>query len=131
MAVVVEKGRMKTLADFKKLANFFFELPDYEPKLLAWPRLIDGAEIDKAKTLANLKILIEEINKIFKADFNKENLEMSIMPLTEIWGRGELLWPLRAALSGKEISPGPFEIMEALGKKETLRRLDIAIEKLS
>ena len=106
-------------------------MPDYELKLLAWPRLIDGAEIDKEKTLANLKILIEEINKIFKADFNKENLEESIMPLTEIWGRGELLWPLRAALSGKETSPGPFEIMEVLGKEETLRRLDIAIEKLS
>lgn len=143
-AVAAEKERMRTLADFKKLADFFFELFDYELKLLAWPRLTDEAKIDKPrrqwvgaptvaseeKTLANLKILIEELNKVFRADFNKENLEKSIMPLTEIWGRGELLWPLRAALSGKEISPGPFEIMEVLGKEETLRRLNIAIEKL-
>ncbi|MDP3015130.1 MAG: glutamate--tRNA ligase [bacterium] len=130
-AIAAEKERMRTLADFKKLADFFFELPDYEPKLLAWPRLTNEAEIDKEKTLANLKILIEEINKVFKADFNKENLEESIMSLTEIWGRGELLWPLRAALSGRETSPGPFKIMEVLGKEETLRRLNIAIEKLS
>ncbi len=129
-AIAAEKERMRTLADFKELADFFFELSDYAPKLLAWPRLTEETKIDKEKTLANLKILIEEINKVFKADFNKENLEKSIMPLTEIWGRGELLWLLRAALSGKEASPGPFEIMEVLGKEKTLKRLNIAIEKL-
>jgi len=53
------------------------------------------------------------------------------MPLTEVWGRGELLWPLRVALSAKEASPGPFEIMDVLGKEETLKRLDIAIQKLN
>ncbi len=127
-AIGAEKDRMKKLTDFKDLADFFFELGDYEAKLLAWPR---EAEIDKEKTLANLKLLFEEINKIFKADFNKINLEKIIMPLTSVWGRGELLWPLRAALSGKEASAGPFEIIGVLGKEETLKRLDIAIKKLS
>jgi len=126
-AVNAEKDRMKKLTDFKDLAEFFFELPDYEIKLLAWPRTI---EIDKEKTLANLKLLFEEINKIFKADFNQMSLEKIIMPLTAVWGRGELLWPLRAALSGRESSAGPFEIMDVLGKEETLRRINIAIEKL-
>ena len=46
----------------KDLAEFFFEIGDYDIKLLAWPR---EAEIDKEKTLANLKLLFEEINKIF------------------------------------------------------------------
>ncbi len=137
-AITAEKERMKRLNDFKELADFFFELPDYEISLLAWPRpapapsLEKGIEpqIDKQKTLANLKILIEEINKVFKADFNKEALEKLITPLTEVWGRGELLWPLRAALSGKEASAGPFEIMEVLDKEETIRRLEIAVKKL-
>ncbi len=127
-AVDAEKDRMKKLSDFQELADFFFELPDYEIKLLAWPRT---TEIDKEKTSANLKLLSEEINKIFKADFNSENLEKIIMPLTAVWGRGELLWPLRAALSGRESSAGPFEIMDVLGKEETLRRINITIEKLS
>ena len=43
---------------------------------------------------------------------------------------GQLLWPLRVALSGKEFSPGAFEIAEALGKEEALRRLKVAIDKL-
>ncbi|MEK7162948.1 MAG: glutamate--tRNA ligase [Patescibacteria group bacterium] len=128
--VAIEKERIKTLTDFKELADFFFKLPDYDINLLAWPRPAEKTEIDKEKTLANLNLLIEELNKIFKTDFNKENLEKSIMPLTEVWGRGELLWPLRASLSGKETSPGPFEIMEVLGKEETLKRLDIAISSL-
>ncbi|MFH1346852.1 MAG: glutamate--tRNA ligase, partial [Spirochaetota bacterium] len=130
-AVSLEKERIKKLSDFKESANFFFELPDYDEKLLAWPRPT-GEEfiMNKEKTSANLKLLSEEIDKIFKADFNKENIEEAITPLTAVWGRGDLLWPLRAALSGREASPGPFEIMEVLGKEETLRRINLAIEKL-
>lgn len=131
-AVSAEKERIKKLTDFRNLADFFFELPNYDSRLLAWPRpAVEGQIMDKQKTLNNLKILIEEINKIFKADFDRENLEKAIMPLTEVWGRGDLLWPLRVALSGKEASPGPFEIMEVLSKDKILRRLDAAVEKIS
>ena len=38
-------------------------------------------------------------------------------------GRGEVLWPMRIALSGKEKSPDPFTIAEIIGQKETLARL--------
>lgn len=41
--------------------------------------------------------------------------------------RGELLHPIRYALSGKEKSPDPFIIAEILGKNETLKRLEYAI----
>ena len=123
--IEAEKERMKTLADFKELADFFFELPDYEPSILKWQ------EMENEKIAANLKLLRTEPENIDGMNFNKDNLEKIIMPLTEVWGRGELLWPLRAALSGKRASPGPFEIMEILGEQETLKRLDTAITKLS
>ncbi len=131
-AISLEKERIKKLSDFKESADFFFGLPDYDEKLLAWPRPT-GEEfiMNKEKTSANLKLLSEEIDKMFKADFTKEKIEETIVPLTAVWGRGDLLWPLRAALSGKEASPGPFEIMEVLGKEETLKRLKTAMEKLS
>ncbi len=131
-AISLEKERIKKLSDFKESADFFFGLPDYDEKLLAWPRPT-GEELimNKEKTSANLKLLSEEIDKMFKADFTKEKIEETIVPLTAVWGRGDLLWPLRAALSGKEASPGPFEIMEVLGKEETLKRLKTAMEKLS
>ena len=56
--------------------------------------------------------------------------EKKIMALAEERGKGEILWPLRAALSGQDASPGPLEIMDALGKDESLRRIAIAIQKL-
>ena len=44
---------------------------------------------------------------------------------------GQGLWPLRTAVSGKQMTPGgAFEIMEILGKEESLRRIRIGIEKL-
>ncbi len=42
------------------------------------------------------------------------------------------MWPIRTALSGKQMTPaGATEILEVLGKEETLARIDKAIEKLS
>ena len=42
-------------------------------------------------------------------------------------GGGEVLWPFRAALSGRRASPGPFEIAAVIGRKETVKRLEKAI----
>ncbi|MCX6702692.1 MAG: glutamate--tRNA ligase, partial [Candidatus Wolfebacteria bacterium] len=131
--IKLEKDRMRKLTDIQELADFFFELPEYPLELLYWPRPKPTeikTEEDKNKLAANLKILTEEIEKIFKEDFTKEKLESAIMPLTEVWGRGELLWPLRVSLSGKPASPGPFDIMDILGKEETLNRLKIAVGKI-
>ncbi len=122
--VELEKERMKKLSDLKELADFFFELPDYDLKLLAWQNTTEE------KIKANLELLSAEIEKISETDFSIGNLTQVIMPLTEVWGRGELLWPLRTALSGKQASPGPFEIMEILGKEETLKRIKVAIKKV-
>ncbi len=121
----LEKERINTLADFKELADFFFDLPDYKPELLKWK------EMEEEKVVSNLKILVDEIEKMNEKDFSLRKIENKIMPLTEALGKGELLWPLRAALSGKDASPSPFEIMDALGKEETLKRLKVAIKKLT
>jgi len=44
---------------------------------------------------------------------------------------GIVLWPLRTALSGKQFTPGgAFEIAEILGRDESLRRIEVGIEKL-
>jgi glutamyl-tRNA synthetase len=43
---------------------------------------------------------------------------------------GQVLWPLRSALTGKKYSPGVFEVAWALGKAESLRRIKKAIDKL-
>jgi len=58
-----------------------------------------------------------------------EYLEKEFLSKLPKEGRGDTLWPIRVALSGKSASPGPFEIMDALGKKETIKRIENAIKR--
>lgn len=111
------KDRIKKLSDFYELAGFFTKLPDYDADLLIWKKT------SKEDTLRNLKDLVEIIKK--------GGGEKEIMDLAKKRGNGEVLWPMRAALSGMKASPGPIEIMDVLGREETIRRLLIAIDKLS
>lgn len=120
----IEKERLKILSEFIEIAGFFIELEEYDKNLLVWK----NSSEEKAKD--NLNAVLEVINKIPDADFEQKVLEKVIMPIAEIRGRGEVLWPLRAALSGKSASPGPFEILEVLGKEESIKRIKSAINKL-
>ena len=63
-------------------------------------------------------------------DFSQENVKKVIWEYAEKEGRGEVLWPMRYALSGRDKSPDPFTLAYVLGKKETLERLGNALSKL-
>jgi len=123
--VGVEKERMKTLADFVENAAFFFRVESYEAKMLVWK------SSDPITMKQNLLSVKDIISKKSDTHFTESMLEKTIMPLADEKGRGEVLWPLRVALSGRKTSPGPFEIMAVLGKKETLTRIDDAVNKLN
>jgi len=119
--VALEQERLKKLSEIGELTKFFFtdEL-DYPKELLIWKEM----ELKKVKD--NLEILVKELEKT--GDFDKKTLEGILMPLAQKHGSGELLWPLRVALTGQKASPGPFEVMEVLGKKKSLERVKKAIE---
>ncbi len=123
--VEAERERVKTLKDFLELADFFFELPDYDPKLLVW----------KEELPQNIKDSLSESEKILSRisedDFKKENILAALKEHIEKYGRGGVFWPLRVAVSGKQASPDPMVIMEVLGKKETERRLKISLSKIN
>ena len=120
-----EKERIKKLTDFQELADFFFKLPDYELSLLKWK------DIENNRIADNLHAVKLRLENIAENEFNKNKVEEIIMPLAKELGIGDVLWPLRAALSGKQASPGPFEIIEAIGKNETLKRIETALNKLN
>ena len=67
------------------------------------------------------------LEKISDNDWIKENLEKILM---EAAGnkRGDLLWPLRAALTGAQKSPSPFEVAWVLGRNEALKRISNALK---
>lgn len=121
----IEKERLKHLSDFEKLGEFFFELPEYDPSLLIWR----GSS--KAVAADNLSFLANVVRGIPNHElWSKEAVEKYVMSVAEKRGRGEVLWPLRVALSGREASPGPVEILYILGKEESLARIETALKKL-
>lgn len=121
-AIPLVRERMVKLSEFKDLAGFVLELSDYDPKILAWKKS------DALHALANLEKVAQLLRSI--DSFTKEILESHIMALAGELGKGDLLWPLRVAVSGKEQSPPPIDSIVALGKEETLKRIELAIKKL-
>ncbi|MDP3784805.1 MAG: glutamate--tRNA ligase [bacterium] len=112
--MALSRERMTKLSEFKDLNSFFFEAPEYPKELLRWKGKEDYRVIKKH---------LEKICELLPAS-------EKIMAYAEKEGRGEVLWPFRVALSGREASPGPFEIAEILGKDETLRRVRRALQLL-
>jgi glutamyl-tRNA synthetase len=121
--VGLEQERLKKINEIGELTEFFFvDKPEYEPELLVWKKL----SLNEVKH--NLELVKQTLEQAKK--FDQENLQGVLMPLAEKYGKGDLLWPLRVSLTGKKASPGPFEIMEVLGRKKTLERINYAIKKI-
>jgi glutamyl/glutaminyl-tRNA synthetase len=102
------------------MAGFFFEIGEYDAELLIWK------EVERNVILDNLKAVLE----ILESGESFEKVEKKIMTLADERGKGNVLWPLRAALSGQKNSPGPLEIVGVLGVEESARRVTAAVEKL-
>ena len=120
--------RIEILPDAKDLVDFFETLPDYDVEMYCHKKMKTNPE-------NSLEILQEEyeILKNFD-DWSLDALHDCLMEYIANKGikNGTGLWPVRTAVSGKQSTPGgAFEIMEILGKEESLRRIEIGIQKLT
>lgn len=106
---------------FKTELAFIYPVASYDTAKLNWK-----GESDASVTKSHLKKAIEMISEISDADFTKEKIKEKIWPYAEEKGKGNVLWPMRFALSGLDRSPDPFIIADTLGKTETLKRLTFA-----
>lgn len=102
--------------------SFYNSTPSYDVKDLIWKNS------DQYQT----KNYIKELSDILEnSDFSSpETIKSAVWDYAEEKGRGDVLWPLRYALSGLPKSPDPFTLAYILGKIETLERLKNAKEKL-
>ncbi len=125
-AVYLHRERMKTLSEISDFADFLFKKDlDYDRDLLRWKDMSD----DKLKE--SLDIIDNILSGIKEDDWHEKKLEETLMAEAEKRGnRGELLWPLRVALTGKKASAGPFEVADALGKEKSLERIRKAKDKI-
>ncbi len=126
------KERVTKLSDIGTLfnasgeLNFVQSLAEYETSMLVWKK-----NPDKSLALKHIEAVHEIIRDMPESGFSAENIKIQIMPYAEKNGKGDVLWPMRVALSGQDKSPDPFVCTYILGKYETLKRLEIAKEKLS
>ena len=105
--------------------GFVKDLKSYEPDILRWKKNPDF-QITQRHLLA-VKKLLENLGK---GDWQVPKLTTSLWPYALEHGKGDVLWPLRVALTGQERSPDPFTCANLLGKEETIRRIDIACQKI-
>ena len=121
------KTRIEVFSDIAAPIDFFEELPDYDVSMYTHKKM-------KTNTENSLEVLKDFLPRLeAQEDFGMEAMKALVAGYVEEKGlkNGRVLWPLRTAVSGKQMTPGgAYEIMEILGKDESLRRIRIGIEKL-
>ena len=120
--------RIEIFPDIKDHIDFFEAVPEYEVAMYTHKKM----KTDAASSLEVLK----EILPILEAqeDYSNDALYACLCKFVEEKGykNGYVMWPIRTAVSGKQMTPGgATEIMEILGKEESVHRIKKAIEKLS
>jgi glutamyl-tRNA synthetase len=114
-------GDVKEMAERGEL-DCFFNVPEINKEKLIYKN------ITSEKIIENLQLAIKVLEEINERDFLEENVKNVLMSVAnELESRGELLHPVRYALSGRDKSPNPFIIASIIGKNETLSRLQKAI----
>ena len=128
-ALSTEQERVGTLGEFRKAMDFF--LPGWKGVYLT--TMLVWRKSDMGKTQQYLQQLIGRLEQFSSEDFTEKTLEDALLAWVDEkkMGRGDVLWPMRVALTGREHSPGPFEVAAVLGKTETIRRLKNALAKMA
>ena len=121
--ILLYQERLKKLSEIPQLIDLFFKKDlIYEKDLLKWKEM---TEEEVKNSLQRSYDIIEKIDI-----FTKENLEGRLIEeANKETNRGNLLWPLRASLTGKSNSASPIDIALVLGKEKTLDRIKKAIKK--
>ena len=122
------KQRTVKLTDIPPVIEFFCELPEYEKDLYV---------NKKSKTnLENAPGILQAVYDELKAldTWNCDAIKELLISMAERMElkNGTVMWPARIAVAGKTVTPGgAVEILDILGKEESLRRMEIGLAKLN
>ena len=122
------KTRIEVFPDIREHIDFFEELPEYDAAMYTHKKMKTNAETS-LKVLTDVLPILEA-----QEQFDNDSLYAALAKYVEETGvkTGFVMWPIRTAVSGKQMTPaGATEIMEVLGKEESLARIRRGIEKLS
>jgi glutamyl-tRNA synthetase len=122
-------SRTEKFSDIPEMVDFIDVLPEYETELYFHKKM----KTDLENSLSNLKEMLSVLEIIDDNEWNKDNVHEALFVLIEKLGvkNGQVLWPLRVALSGKPTTPGGgIELADILGKDESIHRIKKGIELL-
>lgn len=124
----VLQPRLETFGDIPNQIDFLDEVPNYDNELYVNKKM----KTDEAVAKTALELSLKRLEGV--SEWNNDNLFTELKALAEESGmkNGQIMYPVRIALSGKAATPGgATEIAVLIGKDETLQRIKTAIEKLS
>ncbi len=125
--VKVYSARLEYLSLLAERSTYIFALPDYPAQMLIFKKS------NLEATTKGLALAMATLESASEPDWaTATQLETKLKEATTAAGLtfGDLMWPVRVALSGAEHSPSPAELAWILGRKETIRRITLASEKL-
>ena len=121
------KTRIEVFPDIPELVDFFENVLEYDIEMYTHKKM----KTDAASSLKVLKEILPVLEGV--DDYSNDNLYQTLVNFAQEkeYKNGYVLWPVRTALSGKQMTPaGATEILEILGKEESLKRIAQAITKL-
>jgi len=121
------KTRIEVFPDIPEMVDFFYELPEYDTAMYTHKKMKTSSE-------SSLEVLNEVLPLLeVQDDYSNDSLFALLAGYVEKKGckTGYVMWPVRTAVSGKQTTPaGATEIMEVLGKEESLKRIRRGIQLL-
>ena len=121
------KTRIEVFPEIENMVDFFEAVPEYDTAIYAHKKMKTSAS-SSLEVLKELLPILEE-----QEDYSNDGLYTRLLKYVEEKGckNGYVLWPIRIAVSGKQMTPcGATELMEVIGKEETLKRVRAAIAKV-
>ena len=121
------KTRIEIFPDIREMVDFFETLPEYDVEMYTHKKMKTSKE-SSLEVLQELVPLLEA-----QTDYSNDALYQTLSSYVERKGckNGYVMWPVRTAVSGRQMTPaGATEIMEILGKEESLNRIRKGIGKL-
>ena len=122
------KTRIEVFPDIPELVDFFEEVPEYDSVMYTHKKMKTNEETSL--------VVLKEVLPLLESQDSYSNDDLYTMLSAYVsekgYKNGYVMWPIRTAVSGKQMTPaGATEIMEILGKAESIKRIKGAIEKLS
>ena len=121
------KTRIETFAEIPEIIDFFAAVPEYDAEMYVHKKMKTTKELSLTVLRQVLPVLTNA------ADFSNDALFALLgdFAAANAYKNGQVMWPVRTALSGKEKTPGgATQLLEILGKEESLARIRAAIAKL-